>query len=31
VPIDEVTRMQTTDGLIDMIRRAAALAAGGGA
>jgi ADP-ribose pyrophosphatase YjhB (NUDIX family) len=31
VPIDEVVRMQTTDGLIDMIRRAATLAAGGGA
>ena len=31
VPIDEVARMQTTDGLIDMIRRAAELAAGGGA
>lgn len=31
VPIDEVERMHTTDGLIDMIRRAAALAAGGGA
>jgi hypothetical protein len=29
VPIDEVERMQTTDGLMDMIRRAVAL--GGGA
>jgi 8-oxo-dGTP diphosphatase len=28
VPIDEVERMQTTDGLMDMIRRAAALAGG---
>ena len=31
VPIDEVERLLTTDGLMDMIRRAAALAAGGGA
>ena len=31
VPMDEVERMHTTDGLIDMIRRAAALAAGGDA
>jgi ADP-ribose pyrophosphatase YjhB (NUDIX family) len=31
VPIDEVERMHTTEGLIDMIRRAAALAPGGGA
>jgi ADP-ribose pyrophosphatase YjhB (NUDIX family) len=31
VPIDEVERMVTTDGLVDMIRRAAALAAGGAA
>jgi ADP-ribose pyrophosphatase YjhB (NUDIX family) len=31
VPIDEVDRLLTTDGLMDMIRRAAALAAGGGA
>jgi len=29
VPIDEVERLLTTDGLMDMIRRAAALAAGG--
>jgi 8-oxo-dGTP diphosphatase len=31
VPMDEVDRLLTTDGLMDMIRRAAALAAGGGA
>jgi ADP-ribose pyrophosphatase YjhB (NUDIX family) len=31
VAIDEVERLLTTDGLMDMIRRAAALAAGGGA
>jgi len=31
VPINEVDRMLTTDGLMDMIRRAAALAPGGGA
>ena len=30
VPINEVDRMLTTDGLMDMIRRAAALAPGGG-
>jgi hypothetical protein len=31
VPIDEVNRLLTTDGLLDMIHRAAALAGGGGA
>jgi 8-oxo-dGTP diphosphatase len=31
VPMDEVNRLLTTDGLMDMIRRAAALATGGGA
>jgi len=31
VPIDQVERLQTTDGLMDMIRRALALPGGGGA